>query len=310
MKNKIISLFGSMLLCTACEVTVTDTSSEIDEPIDPPKPVKPVSLDLPTDYYIKDVMAYTWENGADQATVYSSTCKEVDYRLVWKADNQKEYVVTFYDYPSRDSIEMMIGTASFGMYYDADMSNPYPAGRLYQADQIHEDAINGFIIGYDSYTNVGFINTPCVVEDLDFADEIMDFLKINDNDRVTYNCNTVTAAGVDIKLVSNKPTSVSYTISFEDNRCDLTEALRFAYYEDDCKAAYEDFKIDAEADPTLKFDMNDYSYGLSTESIACLDDLLDDFFMDASLFKGKNVQKRTGKEFAKFLAKMSKKIRK
>lgn len=309
MKKSIISLFGCMLLCTACEITVTDTTEP--DPVDPPKPQpRSVLADLPTDYYIKDILAYSWRAGADQATVYSSTCREVDYKLVWKADNKQEYVVTFYDYPSRDSVEMMIGNASFGMYYDADLSNPYPAGRFYQADQIRENSINGFIIGYDTYTNVGFINTPCPVEDLDFADEIMDFLKINSNDRVTYNCNTVNAAGVDIKLVSNEPTSVSYSISYEGNRCDLTETLRFAYYEDDCNAAYEDFLIDAEADPSLKFDMNDYSYKLETESIRCLDNLLDDFFMDAPLFKGKNVQKRTGKEFGKFLAQMSKKIRK
>ena len=307
MKKKLLPLFGSLLLCTACEITVTEV--EPSNPSSDPVPQESILSKLPTDYYIKDVMAYTWKSGADQATVYSSTCKEVDYELVWKADNKQEYVVTFFDYSSRDSIEMMIGAASFGMYYDADLSNPYPAGRLYQADQINAKSINGFVIGYDTYTNVGFINTACPVEDLDFADEIMDFLKINGGDRVTYNCNSVNAAGVDIKLVSNKPTSVSYSISYEGNKCDLTETLRFAFYEEDCKAAYEDFLIDAEADPSLTFNMNDYSYSLETESLRCLDDLMDDFFMNAPLLKGKNVQKRTGKELGKFLAGMSKKIR-
>lgn len=306
MKKKLFPLLGILLLCAGCEITVTDNTEYSSEPSD-----TPVSLgQLPKDYYIKDLMAYTWSDGAGQATVYSSTCKEDNYKLVWKADNQKEYVVTFFDYPSRDSLEMMIGAASFGMYYDPDMSNPYPAGRIYQADQINKDAISGFVIGYDTYASVGFINTSCPVEDLDFADEIMDFLKINGNDQVIYNCNTVTAAGVDIKLVSNKPTSVSYSISYAGNKCDLTETLRFAFYEDDCQAAYDDFLIDAEADPSLRFDMNDYSYSLETESLRCLDNLLDDFYMDAPLFKGKKVEKRTGKEFAKFLNKMSKKIRK
>lgn len=308
MNKKLLPLFGSLLLCAACEITVTET--EPSNPSGDPLPQESILDRLPTDYFIKDVMAYTWASGAGQATVYSSTCKEVDYKLVWKADNQKEYVVTFFDYPSRDSVEMMIGAASFGMYYDADLTNPYPAGRLYQADQINKNSINGFVIGYDTYTNVGFINTACPVEDLDIADEILDFLKINGGDRVTYDCNTVNAAGVEIKLVSNKPTTVSYSVSYEGNKCDLTETLRFAYYEEDCNAAYEDFKDDAEADPTLTFNMDDYSYSLETESLRCLDNLLDDFFMDAPLFKGKNVQKRTGKEFGKFLAGMSKKIRK
>ena len=78
---------------------------------------------------------------------------------------------------------------------------------------------------------------------------------------------------------------------------------------EDCEAAYDDFLIDVEADPTLKFNMTDYSYGLSTESISCLDDLLDEFFMDAPLYKTQK-QKPTGRDFAKALAKMSQKIRK
>ena len=307
MNKKLLPLFGSLLLCTACEITVTET--EPSNPSGDPLPQESILDRLPTDYFIKDVMAYTWKSGADQATVYSSTCKEDNYNLVWKADNKQEYVVTFFDYPSRDSLEIMINSASFGMYYAPDSKVSFPAGLLYQADQINKSSINGFVIGYDTYANVGFINTECLVDDLDLADEILDFLKIDGRDRVTYGCNSVNAAGVEIKLLSNKPTTVTYSVSYEGNKCDLTETLRFAFYEEDCKAAYEDFLIDAEADPSLTFNMNDYSYSLETESLRCLDDLMDDFFMNAPLLKGKNVQKRTGKELGKFLAGMSKKIR-
>ena len=304
MKKKLLPLFGSLLLCTACEITVTETESS------EPPPQESIVDRLPTDYFIKDVMAYTWRSGADQATVYSSTCKEENYELVWKADNKQEYVVSFFEFSSRpDSLSVMINAASFGMYYAPDSKDPFPAGRLYQADQINKPSINGFVIGYDTYANVGFINTDCLVDDLDLADEIMDFLKIDGNDRVTYGCNSVNAAGVEIKLLSNKPTTVTYSVSYEGNKCDLTETLRFAFYEDDCKAAYEDFLDDAEADPTLRFDMDDYSYSLETESLRCIDNLLDDFYMNAPLFKGKKVQKRSAKEFGKLLAGMSKKIR-
>ena len=119
------------------------------------------------------------------------------------------------------------------------------------------------------------------------------------------------AAGVEIKLTSNKPTSVSYNLSYEGIKCDITEKLRFAYYEDDCKAAYDDFLIDADKDPTLKFDMNDYSYALSTSDLACLDELVDEFYMTAPLYKTQGAKKKkSGRDMAKFLASMSKKIRK
>ena len=126
---------------------------------------------------------------------------------------------------------------------------------------------------------------------------------------MTYDCNSVNAAGINIRLVSNRPAEVSYAVSYNGYRCDVTETLRFAYYREDCEAAYADFLIDVEADPQLKFNMTDYSYGLSTESISCLDDLLDEFFMDAPLYKTQK-QKPTGRDFAKALAKMSQKIRK
>ena len=313
MKKKLLTLGFGLLLCTACEVTVTDNIDTGD--VNGPKETFKVgdvqkTRNLPTEYYIKDVMAYSWSNGAEQATIYSSTCKEDNYKLVWKPDNKQEYTVTFFDYYERDSVEIMIGAASFGMFYDADPDLPYPAGLLYQADQANKASINGFVIGENTYANVGFINTDCLVDDLDFADEILNFLEINDRDRVVYSCNSVNAAGVEIKLVSNKPTSVSYNLSYEGIKCDVTEKLRFAYYEDDCNAAYEDFLIDAEKDPTLKFDMNDYSYALSTSDLECIDDLMDEFYMNAPLFKGQNAKKKSSKDFAKLLASMSKKIRK
>ena len=308
MKKKLLTLGLVLLFCSACEETVTDSTDNGDDGnMNVPKETSKAgdvqkTRNLPTDYFIKDVVAYTWASGTKQATVYSSTCEEVNNKLVWKADNKKEYVVSLFDYPSRDSIEMMIGAASFGMYYDADLRNPFPAGHLYQANETNKNSINGFVIGYDTYTNVGFINTQCLVQNLDITDEIMDFFKIGGGDRITYDCNSVNVAGVDIKLVSHTPTSISYSFFYEGYRCDLTETFRFAYYQEDCEAAYEDFKIDAVADPTLVFDMNDYNYGFETYDLRCIDAL----FVNAPFFKGESMRK----EFVKFLVDMSKKIRK
>ena len=316
MKKKLLTLGLGLLFCTACDVTVTDTTDNGDTgTVNEPKETFKVgdvqkTRNLPTEYYIKDVMAYTWNSASEQAKVYSSVCEEQNLKLVWKPDYEFKYTLTFYDYYERDSIYMYVNSLGVEMFYDADMDLPYPAGLLYQADQADKYSINGFVVGENTYTNVGFINTDCLVDDLDFADEILNFLEINERDRVTYSCNSVNAAGVEIKLTSNKPTSVSYNLSYEGIKCDVTEKLRFAYYEDDCKAAYDDFTIDVEKDPTLKFDMTDYSYALSTSDIECIDDLMDEFYMNAPLLKSQNVKKKTGKDFAKLLASMSKKIRK
>ncbi len=318
MDFKLIPLAASLMFFAACEVTVTDTEStggdggRIGEREEPAYRIGDVqaSRHLPTDYYIKDIYAFAFDDKRNSATTYTSSCKEVDYALEWKPDNAYADQLTFDYYPERDSIHVVVnGNARVGLFYDADLALPFPAGLLYQADQVNDYSINGFVIGDGVYSHVGFINTSCPVEDLDFADEILDFLKINENDRVTYDCNFINAAGVKIQLVSNRPTEVSYAISYAGNRCDVTETLRYAYNREDCEAAYEDFLIDAEADPTLKFKMTDYSYGLSTESISCIENLLDDFFMNAPLFKTQK-EKSTGRAFAKALAKMSQKIRK
>lgn len=315
MKNKLLILGISLLMFSACEVTVTDTTSDNGgaNRVESDFHVGDVqkTRHLPTEYYIKDVMAYTWNSSSEQAKVYSSVCEEQNLKLVWKPDYEFKYTLTFYDYYERDSVYMYVNSLGIEMFYDADPDLPYPAGLLYQADQADKYSINGFVVGENTYTNVGFINTDCLVDDLDFADEILNFLEINERDRVVYSCNSVNAAGVNITLVSNKPTSVSYNLSYEGIKCDVTEKLRFAYYEDDCKAAYDDFTIDVEKDPALTFKMEDYSYALSTSDIACIDELMDEFYMNAPLYKTQGAKKKkTGRDMAKLLASMSKKIRK
>ena len=55
--------------------------------------------------------------------------------------------------------------------------------------------------------------------------------------------------------------------------------------------------------------MTDYSYALSTSDLECIDDLMDEFYMNAPLYKTQGARKKTGRDMAKLLASMSKKIR-
>ena len=102
MKNKLLILGISLLMFSACEVTVTDTTSDNGgaNRVESDFHVGDVqkTRHLPTEYYIKDVMAYTWNSSSEQAKVYSSVCEEQNLKLVWKPDYEFKYTLTFYDY--------------------------------------------------------------------------------------------------------------------------------------------------------------------------------------------------------------------
>ena len=72
------------------------------------------------------------------------------------------------------------------------------------------------------------------------------------------NCSEITflEKGV-IKLKDLESDGINFSMSYGDVSCDISVKNRYAVYEEDCKAAYEEFLTDEEADK--KFEFDDYS---------------------------------------------------
>ena len=61
---------------------------------------------------------------------------------------------------------------------------------------------------------------------------------------------------VSIEVDELKESSGELTVSYEDDECSLNFAIRYAMNEDDCNAAYDEFKADKDAE---KFNFADYN---------------------------------------------------
>jgi len=310
-----------MLLCTACEVTVTETTPEEPEQ---GKTITPVEEDeyvvgtvqatrgLPTDYLISDVSAFSYDDALYRGYVYTSVCEEKDLRLNWQPDAVQEGTVDFYYVTERDSVNLVLNDMfKVPTYYTADPVLAFPAGMYYQTEMEDKTGITGTIIDDTRYMGALYINTECPLEDLDLADEVFNFFKIEDDGMSSaWNCKSVSIDYMNITLDSIKPQSLNFIIGYMNNICKVDLNLRYAYYEDDCNAAYDEFLDDvAEAEgygeAVPEFKMDNYNYEITAPNLDCLDGLVDEF-----MGKTGGDKKKAIKGVKKILGKIANSLRK
>jgi hypothetical protein len=82
---------------------------------------------------------------------------------------------------------------------------------------------------------------------------------------------------VSLKVSDFRESSGKITIGFEKRSCDISFQMRYAYEQQDCEDAYEDFKSDRNAEKEFNFD--NYSFDLTydgDDGVYCLDYLVID----------------------------------
>lgn len=102
---------------------------------------------------------------------------------------------------------------------------------------------------------------------------------------------------ISLKVSDFTESSGKIAVTFEERTCDINFQIRYAYEQEDCEAAYNDFKIDRDAEKEFNFD--NYSFDVSYEGdddAYCLDYLVID------LKKEKNIPTRrtiSSRDFAR-----------
>ena len=102
---------------------------------------------------------------------------------------------------------------------------------------------------------------------------------------------------ITLKVSDFKESSGKISVSFNQRTCDVNFQIRYAYNQEDCEAAYDDFKIDSNAEKN--FDFENYNFDVTYEGDDeeyCLDYLVID------LKKEKKIPTRTtlsSREFAR-----------
>lgn len=108
---------------------------------------------------------------------------------------------------------------------------------------------------------------------------------------------------VSLKISDFRESSGKITIEFEKRSCDISFQMRYAYDQEDCEEAYEDFKSDRNAEKEFKFD--NYSFDVTydgDDGVYCLDYLVIDLKQEKDI-----PTRRTGirsKDFARGIVNM------
>ena len=106
---------------------------------------------------------------------------------------------------------------------------------------------------------------------------------------------------VSIEVDELKESSGDLTVSYEDDECSLNFAIRYAINEDDCNAAYDEFKADKDAE---EFNFFDYSMKVEYDEY-CVAQLVLNLKKDQGISLKKSASlKSDSKEFAKGIVRL------
>ena len=130
-----------------------------------------------------------------------------------------------------------------------------------------------------------------VVEGKADEENVLKNIRAADCDRLTMYDDLVS-----IEVDELKESSGELTVSYEGDECSLNFAIRYAIDEDDCNAAYDEFKADKDAE---KFNFADYSMKVEYDEY-CVAQLVLNLKKDQGISLKKSASlKFDGKEFAK-----------
>ena len=135
-----------------------------------------------------------------------------------------------------------------------------------------------------------------VVEGKADEENVLKNIRAADCDRLTMYDDLVS-----IEVDELKESSGELTVSYEGDECSLNFAIRYAIDEDDCNAAYDEFKADKDAE---KFNFADYNMKVEYDEY-CVAQLVLNLKKDQGISLKKSASlKSDGKEFAKGVARL------
>lgn len=134
------------------------------------------------------------------------------------------------------------------------------------------------------------------IEDKADEENVLKNIRAADCDRLTLYDDLVS-----IEVDELKESSGELTVSYEDDECSLNFAIRYAINEDDCNAAYDEFKADKDA---KKFSFADYSMKVDYNEF-CIERLVLQMKEDLNISLKKTASSESnGKEFAKGIVRL------
>lgn len=195
-------------------------------------------------------------------TISLPVCKlDANGKLLWEEagsslESKKVLVIKGYNAAKKTAKIVELGDDDSDSYrYEAD---EFPYGLWVDSETESDNFYDAFSFGENGeFKKIELYRGDCFAKDI--LPEIRDEFDDAEIGTLSYkNCSEITflEKGV-IKLKDLESDGINFSMSYGDVSCDVSVKHRYAVYEEDCKAAYEEFLTDEEADK--KFEFDDYS---------------------------------------------------
>lgn len=216
--------------------------------------------------YYTDKVSFVNDSAKKTISVYSPVCEVRNGELFWAANNEKgkPFTVTYKYNESSKSINAQYDGEKYSMKFYGES---FPFGQWIEPDADDGNIYNGFSLdtnGVFAYTR--FFGDSCLVDNLVALHGILGIEGMDLVEKV--DCNTAKYKGAVISYEKYSAGRASFTATKDDEECSVSFTPRFAVYEDDCEAAYDDFK-DSDA---KEFRFEDFSTEISGD-VDCFNEM-------------------------------------
>lgn len=298
--KKILTVLPAVALAlVGCQSSTSSENINIDEPSSSSvassssEAVNP-SKKLPTDYIVTEMGGYDYSGST--LTITKGVCKDKANNYDWSTVTQTGSLTKNDD----GTVTADLGDGAGAHTFEFVGEGSFPNGDYYLSSTLDSALVLGFsLTSPKNYSEVIYPNTDCLFKY--FGEMAETFIGIADADasaNVVFGCKDLSLGGLKMTYISNDETSVDYTISFGGKSCKMHQDFLYAYSEEDCKLAFENYRQEYESGETKDFfDFNDYDQDIDGEE-ACIA-VMEDYSHAAVLAKQAPVSMRQVKSVLK-----------
>ena len=207
----------------------------------------------------EEIKGLDFDTEKKEMIVKNPVCQEKDGSLEWSIDGDKmTYSYTFDESTRRFSFKDTEKDVSLDFTFEGN----FPNG-IYIGETLVDGAFPTMVVENGAALEGGIFESDCLAKIFEDDDDMMEMLE-------NVGCNEVSFLGITVKLESWNAEQYVMSYSYGNEKCEEVLLNRFAYVESDCKAAYEEYKNDPEAESSFLFD----DYAIEESNPECFEKIL------------------------------------
>ena len=264
MKKLLALLPAATLALTGCLSSSDNNATGASEIPGPP------STPLPTEFIVTQMGEYNY-TADGSLTITKASCTAYANEAVWKTTPQNGSVVKSGD--DKADMDLGDGNGPSAYKFTAVAGENFPSGNYYKASTSSNPLIEGVILEDPYYSEVIFVNTPCLFQNFGEMQETMAEIAGVKKNEVKMECDKISIKGLEMTYVSHTETSIDYKLTYAGKTCSVKHDFLYAYNKSDCTKAFKNYQEEfenGETDDFFNFELYDQDIHASAECISVL----------------------------------------